>query len=71
MATMIPPNFKSFNVAMIQLGEIGEDKLKNLVHAREMVLKAAKGGADGKADLVVLPVCPFTPTFSTSPVRTH
>lgn len=44
---------------MIQLGQIGEDKLANLVHAREMVRRAAEGGDAGPAQIVMLPV-PFT-----------
>ena len=33
----------------------------NLQHAREMVLKAASGGPNGKKpNLIVLPVCPYT-----------
>lgn len=52
-----------FKLALIQLGSTGKDKAANLVHAREMVLKAAKGRATTpssssavKPDLVVLPV---------------
>jgi hypothetical protein len=50
---------------MIQLGSIGPDKRVNLVHAREMVLKAAAPpdkendkGKGGKSQLVCLPVSP-------------
>lgn len=45
-----------FKLALIQLGNTGKDKTRNLAHAREMVLKAAKGKDGKKADLVVLPV---------------
>jgi len=65
---MIPPNFsKSWNLVMIQLGEIGPDKTKNLVHAREMVLKAVEGeGEIGRADLVMLPVSRLLARFKVS-----
>jgi hypothetical protein len=49
--------FKGFTLAMVQLGGVGEDKGANLVHAAEMVRRAAKGekGAGG-VDIVMLPV---------------
>lgn len=52
------PTFKPFNLALIQLGGLGANKRENLMHAREMILKAAggDGGANLKPDLVVLPV---------------
>ncbi|KAI0303463.1 carbon-nitrogen hydrolase [Multifurca ochricompacta] len=53
-----PPAFKPFNLALIQLGQIGPDKAANLKHARDMIRKAANGegeGAQGKPDLIVLP----------------
>jgi len=53
-----PPTFKPFNLALIQLGQIGSDKAKNIAHARESILKAAalpEGGS--KPDLIVLPEC--------------
>jgi hypothetical protein len=62
MSTTIPlaPVFKPFNLALIQLGQIGVDKAANLKHARDMIRKAANGegagGAQGKPDLIVLPV---------------
>ncbi|KAA1478815.1 carbon-nitrogen hydrolase [Dentipellis sp. KUC8613] len=54
-----PPLFKPFKLALIQLGQIGFDKAQNLKHARDMVLKAARGETSmiGKPDLVVLPEC--------------
>jgi len=53
-----PPTFKPFNLALVQLGNIGSDKAANLKHAREMVLKAASGDLNGlKPDLIVLPEC--------------
>ncbi|KAI0003326.1 carbon-nitrogen hydrolase [Russula compacta] len=63
MSTSIPPapTFKPFNLALIQLGQIGADKGANLKHARDMIRRAANvegvGGAQGKPDLIVLPEC--------------
>jgi hypothetical protein len=60
MSTAAAPAFKPFNLALIQLGRVTEDKTANLSHAREMILKAARGeGASdgGRPQLVVLPVC--------------
>ncbi|KAI9446840.1 carbon-nitrogen hydrolase [Lactarius indigo] len=56
------PTFKPFNLALIQLGQIGTDKAANLKHARDMIRKAANGegrnsNTHGKPDLVVLPEC--------------
>jgi hypothetical protein len=63
--TLLPAGFEPFNLSMIQLGSIGPDKRVNLVHAREMVLKAAAPpdkendkGKGGKSQLVCLPVSP-------------
>ena len=62
MSTIPPaPTFKPFNLALIQLGQIGADKSANLKHARDMIRRAASGeavgGAQGrKPDLIVLPV---------------
>jgi omega-amidase len=63
MSTLPPgaPAFKPFNLAVIQLGQIGADKRANLNHARDMIRRAASGegvgGAKhGKPDLIVLPV---------------
>ena len=51
------PLFRSFNLAVIQLGGIGADKSANLKHAREMIVKATSGGdSKPKPDLIVLPV---------------
>ncbi|KAI0290498.1 carbon-nitrogen hydrolase [Russula brevipes] len=62
MSTAPPaPTFKPFNLALIQLGQIGTDKEANLNHAREMIRRAANGegvgGALGRPDLIVLPEC--------------
>ena len=68
MSTVPPaPAFKPFNLALIQLGEIGADKRANLEHARDMIRRAASGeggggGAQGKPDLIVLPVRPICST---------
>jgi hypothetical protein len=61
MSTAPPaPTFKPFNLALIQLGQIGADKKANLKHARDMIRRAASGegvgGGQGKPDLIVLPV---------------
>jgi omega-amidase len=54
------PVFKPFNLALIQLGQIGAEKAANLKHARDMIRKAVNGegigGTHGKPDLIVLPV---------------
>ncbi|CAL1703825.1 unnamed protein product [Somion occarium] len=57
--TSTAPTFKPFTLALIQLGHIGADKSSNLKHAREMILKAAKGDEPRapKPDLIVLPEC--------------
>ncbi|TCD62611.1 hypothetical protein EIP91_006625 [Steccherinum ochraceum] len=52
-----PPAFKPFTLALVQLGQIGADKAANLKHAREMILKAARGTDAKKPDLIVLPEC--------------
>ena len=53
------PAFKlsPVRIALVQLGQTGADKSFNLKHARESVLRAAKEGPDGGADMVVLPEC--------------
>jgi hypothetical protein len=62
MSTIPPaPAFKPFNLALIQLGQIGSDKGANLKHARDMIRRAANGecagtAQGGKPDLIVLPV---------------
>lgn len=59
LTTPAAPELKPFNLALIQLGQVGSDKAKNLAHARETVLKAAAGdsGSKLKPDLIVLPEC--------------
>ncbi|PPQ67900.1 hypothetical protein CVT26_007100 [Gymnopilus dilepis] len=53
-----PPPFRAFTLALVQLGRIGANKQENLHHAREMILKAAKGeGSSKKPDVIVLPEC--------------
>ncbi|KAJ6455863.1 carbon-nitrogen hydrolase [Mycena sanguinolenta] len=48
------PSFKPFTLALIQLGKVTANKVENLKHAREMILKAA---STKKPDLIVLPEC--------------
>jgi hypothetical protein len=52
-----PPVLKPFRLALVQLGGLGSNKADNLKHARDMILKAARGvsGSD-KPNLIVLPV---------------
>ncbi|KAI0060828.1 carbon-nitrogen hydrolase [Artomyces pyxidatus] len=62
MSTALPaPEFKPFNLALIQLGQITADKSANLKHARSMIQKAASGEGigevKGKPDIIVLPEC--------------
>lgn len=47
---------QSFDIALIQLGNVTSAKEKNLQHAREMVAKAAAGDGSFKPRVVVLPV---------------
>lgn len=48
---------RSFDIALIQLGNVTSSKEKNLQHAREMVAKAAAGDGSFKPRVVVLPEC--------------
>lgn len=48
---------KPFRLSLVQLGGTGADKAANLVHAKEMVLKAAQPVDGKKTDLIVLPEC--------------
>ncbi|KDQ33680.1 hypothetical protein PLEOSDRAFT_1073871 [Pleurotus ostreatus PC15] len=58
MPFKVPPTFKSFTLALVQLGNVGANKSDNLRHAREMVLKAASRRADQqKPSIIVLPEC--------------
>lgn len=50
------PALRSFDLALIQLGQVGSDKTKNLAHAREQILKAASREEGPKPQLIVLPV---------------
>ena len=54
----LPVKAKPFRIALIQLGDITEDKSHNLKHARDTILETAVGeGSQGrKPHLVVLPV---------------
>ncbi|KAG8764295.1 hypothetical protein FRC11_005099 [Ceratobasidium sp. 423] len=48
---------KPFRLSLVQLGGTGADKAANLVHAKEMVLKAAQPVDGKKTNLIVLPEC--------------
>ena len=50
------PTLRSFNLALVQLGQIGPDKANNIAHAREQVIKAASRADGPKPQLIVLPV---------------
>ncbi|KAF8892692.1 carbon-nitrogen hydrolase [Infundibulicybe gibba] len=50
------PTFRPFTLSLIQLGSIGINKSDNLKHAREMILRAARGRSN-KPDMIVLPEC--------------
>jgi len=75
--SIVPANFQPFNLAMIQLGQIGEDKRANLAHARGMVRRAAAGdGKRGPAQVVMLPVrrgacCACPPSLCTDARDLH
>jgi len=61
MSSSVPvpsiPGAKPFRIALVQLGGISSDKQTNLLHAREMILKAANGMGGPRPSLVVLPEC--------------
>jgi len=61
----LAPALRAFDLALIQLGQIGSDKAKNLSHAREQVLKAASGENGRKPELIVLPECFNSPYGAT------
>jgi omega-amidase len=52
MASLIPPAFRPFRLALIQLAT-SADKQSNLRRARQLVKEACSNGAN----VVVLPVC--------------
>ncbi|KAF9459579.1 carbon-nitrogen hydrolase [Collybia nuda] len=54
---MSAPTFKSFTLALIQLGHIGPEKAANLRHARQMILKAMAREKERKPNVIVLPEC--------------
>jgi len=51
------PTLRPFNLALVQLGQVGSDKTKNIAHAREQILKAASREDGPKPKLIVLPEC--------------
>lgn len=56
-AVPVAARLERTRLALIQLGQTSPDKSFNLSHAREAVLRAAREGPDGGADVVVLPEC--------------
>ena len=50
------PILRPFDLALIQLGQVGPDKTKNISHARDQILKAASRQDGQKPELIVLPV---------------
>lgn len=60
---------RSFRLALVQLGETSSSKTDNLLRAKELVTRAAKGkdGSEG-VDLVVLPEC-FNSLYGTRACR--
>jgi hypothetical protein len=57
-ASAAAPALRAFDLALIQLGGVGHDKAHNLRHARDMLLRAARGPDAGrKPELLVLPEC--------------
>lgn len=71
VSTSPPCHLKPVRVALVQLGQTSTKKAFNLDHARSAVLRAAKNGPEGGADLVVLPECfnspygvDFFPTYA-------
>jgi len=59
------PALRPFNLAFVQLGQVGSDKAKNIVHAREQVIKAASREDGPKPQLIVLPECFNSPYGAT------
>jgi hypothetical protein len=53
----LAPTFKAFNIALIQLGGVTDNKADNLKHAHKMILRAAGGEGGSKPNVIVLPVC--------------
>lgn len=60
------PTLRSFNLALVQLGQIGSDKTKNIANAREQILKAASREDGPKPQLIVLPECFNSPYGATN-----
>ena len=57
MSTPSTFQLKPVQVALIQLGCIGPDKMANLRHARSMVVEAKKSAPNGHVDMIMLPEC--------------
>lgn len=56
MSGVVVDGFRTFELAMVQLGGIQDDKKANLAHAAAMIKIASQGNGKTKADLVMLPV---------------
>jgi omega-amidase len=57
LSTNSAPPFKPFRLALVQMGGITSSKEKNLVHAKELIARAASPpGNGGKPGVIVLPV---------------
>ena len=50
------PPFKPFRLALVQMGGVTSSKEKNLVHAKELIARAASPGDGAKPGVIVLPV---------------
>lgn len=59
------PILRPFNLALIQLGQVGPDKTKNISHARDQILKAASRQDGQRPELIVLPECFNSPYGAT------
>ncbi|KAM0791199.1 hypothetical protein ACM66B_005681 [Microbotryomycetes sp. NB124-2] len=63
-------NGRSFRIALVQLGGVGPDKHANLTNARDKIKQAAKGDANGKPDVIVLPEV-FNSPYATKSFRQY
>ena len=57
MSTPSAFQLNPLQIALIQLGRIGPDKMANLRHARSMVVEAKKSAPKGRVDMIMLPEC--------------
>jgi hypothetical protein len=56
LPTNSAPPFKPFRLALVQMGGVTSSKEKNLVHAKELIVRAASPGDGAKPGVIVLPV---------------